>query len=105
VTANAKNQLSNLTYDSAGEVTHDQYGNIFSYDAEGRLLTAGSGTYVYDGDGNRVKKTAASTVTLYWHGASSLLDESNSAGSTMGKQVQFAGLANFYSTINSGPSG
>lgn len=33
--------------------------NTFSYDAEGRILSGGSGTYVYDGDGNRVEKTAS----------------------------------------------
>ena len=92
VTVNADNQLSNLTYDSAGEVTRDQYGNQFSYDAEGRILSAGIGTYVYDGDGNRVKKTASGTTTLYWPGAGSLLDESNSSGSAMGSQVWFDGL-------------
>jgi RHS repeat-associated protein len=92
VTANGNNQLSNLTYDSAGEVTKDQLGNSFTYDANGRILTGGSGTYVYDGDGNRVKKTVSGTTTLYWPGAGSLLDESNSSGTTFGKQVQFAGL-------------
>jgi YD repeat-containing protein len=91
VTANANNQLSNLWYDSAGEVTQDQYGNYYNYDAEGRLLSAGSGTYVYDGDGTRVKKTVGSTTTLYWPGVGSLLDESDGSGSTMGKQVRFGG--------------
>jgi hypothetical protein len=83
---------SNLTYDSAGEVTLDQYSNTFSYDAEGRILSGGGGAYVYDGDGNRVEKTASSTVTLYWPGAGGVMDESNSAGTSMGRQVQFAGL-------------
>jgi RHS repeat-associated protein len=92
VTPSTKNQLSNLTYDSAGEVTQDQYSNTFTYDAEGRILTGGGGTYVYDGAGNRVKKTVSGTTTLYWPGAGSILDESNSSGSTMGKQVRFAGL-------------
>lgn len=46
--------------------------------------------YVYDG--NRVKKTVSGTTTLYWPGVGSLLDESNSSCTTMGKQVQFAGL-------------
>ena len=92
VTAGTNNQLSNLTYDSAGEVTEDQYSNRFTYDAEGRILTGGTGTYVYDGGGNRVKKTVSGTTTLYWPGAGSLLNESNSSGSTMGKQVRFDGL-------------
>jgi YD repeat-containing protein len=78
VTANGNNQLSNLTYDAASEVTQDQYSNSFSYDAEGRILSGGTGTYVYDGSGNRVKKTMSGTTTLYWPGAGGVLDESNS---------------------------
>src|ERR1035437_6926066 len=62
------NQLSNQSYDSAGEVTADQYNNSYSYDAEGRLLSAGGGAYAYDGAGNRVKKTVGGNVTLYWPG-------------------------------------
>jgi RHS repeat-associated protein len=92
VTANGNNQLSNLTYDAAGQVTKDQYSTSYSYDAEGRILSAGTGAYVYDGDGNRVKKTASGTTTLYWPGADNLLDESNSSGSTMGAQVRFDGI-------------
>ena len=92
VTVNANNQLSNLGYDAAGEVTADQYGNSYTYNAEGRILTGGGGAYVYDGDGNRVEKTVGGTTTLYWPGAGSLLDESNSSGSAMGTQVWFAGL-------------
>ena len=92
LTANGKNQLSNLTYDSAGEVTQDQYSNSYAYDAEGRILSGRSGTYVYDGDGNRVTKAVSGTTTLSWPGAGSILDGSNSSGSVMGKQVQFDGL-------------
>lgn len=44
----------------------DQYSNTYGYHAEGRILTANTGNYVYDGDGNRVKKTVGSTTTLYW---------------------------------------
>lgn len=55
-------------------------------------MSGGGGTYVYDGDGNRVEKTVSSTTTLYWPGAGSLLDESNSSGSTTGMQVWFDGL-------------
>jgi len=102
VTASANNQLSNLHYDSAGEVAQDQLSNTYSYDAEGRLLSAGSGSYVYDGDGNRVKKTASSVTTLYWPGAGSLLDESDSTGTTMAKQVNFAGLLVWSASVASG---
>lgn len=96
------NQLSNQTYDSAGEVTTDQYSNAYSYDAEGRLLSAGGGAYVYDGAGNRVKKTVGSNVTLYWPGAGALLDESDSSGTTMAKQVPFAGLLVWSESVSAG---
>jgi RHS repeat-associated protein len=96
------NQLSNQSYDGAGEVTVDQYSNSYSYDAEGRLLSAGSGSYVYDGAGNRVEKTVASTTTLYWPGSGSLLDESNSSGSTMAKQISLAGLLVWSENVTTG---
>lgn len=93
VTANGNNQLSNLSYDSAGEVTQDQFGNTFGYDAEGRILSAGSGTYMYDGDGNRVKKTNGSGTTLYWPAAAGgVLDESNSSATSFGRQIYLGNM-------------
>jgi RHS repeat-associated protein len=93
VTADGSNHLSNLTYDGDGRVTIDQLSNTYTYDAEGRILTANTGTYVYDGEGNRVKKTVGSTTTLYWPGAvGGVVDESNSAATSFGKQVYVAGL-------------
>jgi RHS repeat-associated protein len=49
-----------------------------------------------------VKKTAGGSVTLYWPGAGSLLDESNSSGSTMAKQVKFAGLLVWSESLSAG---
>lgn len=93
VTADTSNHLSNLSYDSAGQVTMDQFSNSYSYDAEGRILSAGSGSYAYDGNGYRVKKTVGGTTTLYWPGAAGdIIDESNSGGTSFGRQVALAGL-------------
>ena len=46
-----------MTYDPAGEVTVDNLGNHWSYDAEGRPLAMDSSAYTYDGDGNRGMKS------------------------------------------------
>lgn len=66
--ANGQNQLSSspIAYDAAGNVTTDNFGQAYTYDAENRIATAQGVTYTYDADGNRVSK---STGTLYWTGA------------------------------------
>src|ERR1035437_6426643 len=60
------NQLSNQSYDSAGEVTADQYNNSYSYDAEGRLLSAGGGAGVFDGGGGRGEKNGGGRGRVFW---------------------------------------
>lgn len=98
----ANNELSNQSYDSAGEVTSDQFSNSYNYDAEGRILSAGAGSYVYDGSGNRVEKTVGGTSTLYWYGAGSLLDESNSSATSFAKQIGLGGLLMWSENLTSG---
>jgi YD repeat-containing protein len=58
------NRINGLGYDNAGNITADPAtGGTMAYDAEKRLLTAtnsnSSGTYAYDGEGKRVKRTLA----------------------------------------------
>jgi RHS repeat-associated protein len=90
---NGTNQLSNQTYDNAGNVVLDQQGNHFSYDAEGRIITGGTGTYTYDGDGNRVVKTNGSATTLYWPSSvAGVVDESNSTATAFGRQIFVGGI-------------
>ena len=47
----------------------DGAGQILSYDRENRLTSvqtsAGTASFLYDGDGNRVKGTVAGTTTTY----------------------------------------
>jgi len=68
--ASIKNQLSGYSYDAAGNLLSDGLGHSFTYDAENRIIATGGFTYVYDGDGKRVKKCAGNacttTGTLYW---------------------------------------
>jgi hypothetical protein len=62
---NANDQLSTDTYDNDGNTTVSN-GLGYVYDFENHVIQAGSGiTMVYDGDGNRVKKTVALVTTTY----------------------------------------
>ena len=78
VAATAKNQLSGFCYDSAGNLAMNTpcpqppgtpFTPTFAYDAENRLtqsvVSGVTATYVYDGDGRRVKKPNGK---LYWYG-------------------------------------
>jgi RHS repeat-associated protein len=70
--ANQNNQLPSLLhYDLAGHVTVDNLGTQYTWDAEGRMASAGSVLYAYDGDGRRVLKSNSSISSLgsvYWYG-------------------------------------
>jgi len=49
---------SGIDYDYAGNVMHDGAGNVFTYDAEGRVIAvsgASPQTYKYDAEGRRVQ--------------------------------------------------
>jgi len=95
-----KNQIntSGFQYDLAGNLTTD---GSFSYtwDAEGRMKTAGSGTYsvayTYDGDGKRVAKVPNSPPgpsQLYWYGTGSdPLLETDLNGNLQNEYIFFGG--------------
>jgi RHS repeat-associated protein len=59
---------------------------IYTYDAENRIVSTGGVTYTYDGDGNRVKK---SNGTEYW-GAGPML-ESDTSGTLQREFIYAAG--------------
>jgi RHS repeat-associated protein len=70
----SNNRIINSGYDSAGNMTHDSVGRIFSYDGENRQQTFDGGLgntaqYVYDGDGKRIKKIQGGATTLYVYNA------------------------------------
>jgi RHS repeat-associated protein len=58
--------LTNDVYDSNGN-TRTNGSNVYLYDYANRLTNANSGAtvLVYDADGNRIKKVAGGTTTLY----------------------------------------
>jgi RHS repeat-associated protein len=93
--ANSNNQLMtcSLTYDAAGNVTSD--GSLgYTYDLENgmtKFVTSVTDIYVYDGDGQRVKKNA-SGVTLYWNGATgNVLDETDGTGTLVSEYIYVDG--------------
>ena len=85
-----KNHLSNLAYDSAGQMTQDQLYTGYSYDAEGRLIQVGTENFVYDGAGNRVEQSnSGGWNALYWSNGANVLDQSDSAATTFYPMVYF----------------
>jgi RHS repeat-associated protein len=54
--------------DGAGNLTHDAGSGVFTYDADNRQVTANANgqaaSYVYDGEGRRVKKVVTGTPTV-----------------------------------------
>ena len=70
--AATSNRLNSYTYDAAGNVTYDGVHH-YTYDAEGRVLEVDSGStasYVYNENGQRVRKNTGSTWTEYYYGPS-----------------------------------
>jgi RHS repeat-associated protein len=72
---NANDELGSDAYDANGN-TASSDGRTYAYDFENRLVSVNGGevTVVYDGDGNRVAKTAGGTTTAY------LVDDLNPTG-------------------------
>jgi RHS repeat-associated protein len=92
-TVTTNNQLSGngMLYDAAGNVTHDNLGNLPSYDAENRIATVAGFTYYYDADGTRMEKAAGSSGTMYWPGPSGTLAETDLTGAINEEYVYFNG--------------
>ena len=78
-TSNNRLTSTGWTYDSAGNTTGDPDGRTFIYDAENKQVevknssNASIGTYIFDGDGKRVKKVAGDEVTVFVYDAVSKL--------------------------------
>jgi RHS repeat-associated protein len=73
-TFDANDRLESDTYDANGNIKISN-GNGYNYDFENHLTSTNNGvTIVYDGDGNRVSKTAGGVTTNY------LVDTNNLTG-------------------------
>jgi RHS repeat-associated protein len=100
--ASIKNQLNGFCNDAPGNLVLNAacptgtFTPIYSYDIENRLTSAAAGySYVYDGDGQRVKKCSnagCTTGTLYWRGATGdPLAEFTVAGAATNTYIFFNG--------------
>jgi len=69
----SNDRLTTDTYDNDGN-TLSSAGTASTYDFENRMLTHGSVSMVYDGDGNRVSETTGGVTTKY------LIDSLNPTG-------------------------
>ena len=100
--ASIKNQLNGFCNDAAGNLVLNSgcptgtFTPTYSYDIENRLTSPAAGySYIYDGDGQRVKKCSnagCTTGTLYWRGiGSDPLSESSVAGTINEEYIFFNG--------------
>lgn len=89
---NSNDQLTTDTYDNNGNTTASG-GIPYAYDVENRLTNYNSGaaTFVYDGDGNRVRKTAGGVTTHY------LVDDRNPTGYAQVLEERTSTATNLYS--------
>lgn len=62
---------SSIRYDAAGNLDRDVSGQTYAFDAENRQISFNNGqaSYVYDGDGRRVKKIAGTIATVFVYNA------------------------------------
>ena len=84
-----KNRIAGLTYDSAGNILWDGLKTM-TYDAENRMVGATGGSYVYDGEGKRVKRTAAGQEWWYIYGfGGELVAEYPANGAASTPQIEY----------------
>ena len=95
---NVNNQFTanGYAYDAAGNVLQDGSGTTacsgyaYSWNAEEEMTCSLGATYVYDGDGIRVKKSGGgATPTLYW--GSGTLAESDTSGNLTSEYIYLNG--------------
>jgi len=91
VAVNASNQLQGYSYDAAGNMTVDNNGTSYVYDAEDRIAGVMGFTYTYDADGNRVEKSNGTGGTLYWYMTIGIVAESDLSGNLQSEYVFFNG--------------
>ncbi len=96
-TTNNRITTAGYGYDSVGNLTSEP-GKIYVYDAENRMVSAGSsGFYSYDGEGKRVKRTAGPNYCYVYGISGELLAEymvalsSSATTVTLSKQYGYEG--------------
>jgi RHS repeat-associated protein len=90
LSVNTQNRITNsgFSYDAAGNLTADGTYN-YTWNGESQLSAVAGVTYIYDGDGQRVKKSSG---TLYWYGGGAVpLAETDLSGNTTNEYIFFGG--------------
>ncbi len=105
--ANNRTAGSGVSYDAAGNVTNDG-DSSYTYDAENRIITVsgskGTGTYVYNAAGLRIRKTTPSgSVDYLYDLAGHVVTEVNASGAWTRVEV-YAGSRHI-ATYKDGPAG
>jgi RHS repeat-associated protein len=94
--ANNRITRPGFAYDAAGNLVAES-GKNFKYDAEGRIVeaaVAGMGTsqYLYDGNGNRVRKVVGGVATRFEYGVGGeLIAERNETNGAVTKEYFYKG--------------
>ncbi|MBI3668366.1 MAG: RHS repeat-associated core domain-containing protein, partial [Acidobacteria bacterium] len=105
VTVNTQNRFVGppYQYDAAGNLTNDG-SHTYTYDAENRLtqVDGGGGSYVYDGNGRRVRKSVGNAVTDYIYDVTGNVAAERMATTWTKGYVYFDGqmLAQYDNTLN-----
>jgi len=80
-------------YDLSGNLTNDTV-HSYAYDAEGHIKTVDSTTaYVYDGDGERVRKLVGENIRFVYGLGDELIMEFDGSSGTLKKEYVSGGLA------------
>jgi RHS repeat-associated protein len=88
VAPDGNNHIPGFSYDASGNTLNDGL-YAYKFNAEGEMTTGGGVTYLYDGDGRRVSRSAR---LLYWYGSGGeILLETTTTGSTKAEFVYFGG--------------
>ena len=84
------------SYNANGDLTLDAEGKQFAYDAESRQTSFGTGgsnsnggTYLYDGEGKRVKKITSTETTVFVYDAAGQLAAEYSTQTAQTPQVSY----------------
>ena len=97
-TSNAQNELTSVAgattpaYDANGNLTTDETGQTYTYDAWNRLVQVVSGsntvTYSFDALGRHVTEaTNGTTTNLYFDGANVVQEDSAATGNAQAQEV------------------
>jgi RHS repeat-associated protein len=93
LSGNAQNRPTGMAYDAAGNLM-SYLSSTYTYDQETRLSSTAGMSYTYDGNGERVLKSNASTgaaVKRYWSMGGNTLAEGDGTGNVTAEYIYFGG--------------